>query len=568
MTIASTFSKGFLKLMLRTANSNKIFASRQIGLLVAAAASTLFAPAASKADVIDCSAGFTSNSNFVVNQNAAGGLTWKTFHDNILQITTNDTAPGGAWPFERQSVFFNKQVNVSAFQTSFDFTSVGNPGYMADGLTFCIQNAGKNALGSAGGGLAYGADPTVGTGDHIDKSVAIKFDIYQNWPDPSSSTTGLFKNGQVPTGGVDLGQYNIDLRSGHVMHVTMSYDGKELDVTIKDTKTGANAWQKYIVDIPSIVGGNTAWVGFTGGTGAATSDTEVHAWTYASPDLAPTLGTLSIDVDSICGGKVANGTVTIASAMSTDTVINLSSAIPQMGVGAQVTIPAGKTSATFPIQTSIVTSQISGSIIATLGKVSTKASLMVMPITVDFVTVPVDYVAAGQPSKGTVTLQLAAPAGGLTVNLSSQNSAVASFPATVTIPGGSISADFPITTGAVLINTPNLVTATLNGQRRTSTLTVRPLRVNAVTSSAATVTGGKAMVGTVTLEFPATAGGVKVSLSSNSSSLVVPATVVVPAGATTVNFPINTNSVKTATKTLITASSPVNNVYFNVTVNP
>ena len=554
--------------MLRTANSNNIFAGRQIGLLAVAAATALLAPATSKADVIDYSAGFTSDSNFVVNQNAAKGLTWKTFHDNVLQVTTNDMASGGAWPFERQSVFFNKQVNIAAFKTSFDFTAVGNPGYMADGLTFCIQNNGKNALGSAGGGLGYGADPTVGTGDHIEKSVAVKFDVYQNWPDPSSSTTGLYKNGEVPTGGVDLGNYKIDLRSGHVMHVTVQYDGKILGVTITDTKTGANAWQQYQIDIPSIVGGNTAYVGFTGGTGAATSDTEVRTWTFASPDLAPTLNAVSVDVDSICGGKVATGTVTLANAVGTDTVIKLSSAISQMGVPATVTIPAGKTSVSFPIQTQLVTKQTSGSIVATLGNTTVKTSLMVMPITVDFVTIANNYVAAGQPSQGLVTLQLVAPAGGLTVSLSSQNNAVASFPASVTIPAGSISATFPIATGAVLANTQNLVTATLNSQRRTSTLTVRPLRVNAVTTSAVTVSGGKALVGTVTLEFPATAGGVKVALSSNNANLQVPASIVVPAGATTVTFPIGSSAVKSVTKTTITASSPVNNVYTDVTVNP
>jgi len=546
--------------------SNTNFAGRQIGLLAAAAA--LITPMASKADGIDYSTGFSSDSNLVVNQKAVAGLKWDAVHDNVLQITTNQMGPGGAWPFERQSVFFNKQVNVSAFKVSFDFSSAGNPGYMADGLTFCIQNAGKNALGSAGGGLAYGADPTVGTGDHIEKSVAVKFDVWQNWPDPSSTCTGLYVNGQVPTGGTDLSKYNIDLRSGHLMHVTMAYDGKILGVSITDTKTGANAWQQYQIDIPGTVGGNLAYVGFTGATGAATSDTEVKTWLYAAPDLAPTLNTVSIDVDSICGGKVANGTVSIVNAMASDTVINLSSAVTAAGVPKTVTIPAGKTSVTFPIQTTQVATKISGSIVATLGKATAKASLMIMPITVDFVQVPVDYVAAGQPSQGIVTLQLVAPAGGLTVSLSSQNDAIASIPATVTIPAGSISATFPIATGAVTVNTPNLVTATLNGQRRTSTLTVRPLRVNTVTTSIAVVASGKGLTGTVTIEYPATKGGVTIKLSSNNSSLQVPASVVVPAGATTVTFPITTSSVKAAIKATVTASSPVNNVYTDVTVNP
>jgi hypothetical protein len=71
-------------------------------------------------------------------------------------------------------------------------------------MTFCIQNQGLSALGGPGGGLGFGPDPYGDQSLHITKSVAVKFDIYQNWPDPSNNSTGLFTNGQVPLGGYDL----------------------------------------------------------------------------------------------------------------------------------------------------------------------------------------------------------------------------------------------------------------------------------------------------------------------------------------------------------------------------
>jgi hypothetical protein len=55
-------------------------------------------------------------------------------------------------------------------------------------------------------------------------------------------------------------------------------------------------------------------------------------------------------------------------------------------------------------------------------------------------------VLGGTPATGTVTLNAAAPAGGFTVPLSSDNPAAATVPASVTVPAGAKSATFPVTT--------------------------------------------------------------------------------------------------------------------------
>jgi hypothetical protein len=60
----------------------------------------------------------------------------------------------------------------------------------------------------------------------------------------------------------------IDLRSGHHLRADLFYDGTVLAVTLTDTATGATAAVSFDVDIPAIVGGSTAFAGFTGSTGA------------------------------------------------------------------------------------------------------------------------------------------------------------------------------------------------------------------------------------------------------------------------------------------------------------
>jgi hypothetical protein len=81
-------------------------------------------------------------------------------------------------------------------------------------------------------------------------------------------------------------------------------------------------------------------------------------------------------------------------------------------------------------------------------------------------------VTGGAPSQGTVTLTAAAPTVGASVSLSSNNAA-AVVPASVNVPGGAISANFPITTTSVSTSTPVTITATYQ-VAKTATLTVNP----------------------------------------------------------------------------------------------
>jgi hypothetical protein len=47
----------------------------------------------------------------------------------------------------------------------------------------------------------------------------------------------------------------------------------------------ASATQTYSVNIPSIVGGTTAYVGFTAGTGGLSATQEILDWNYAAAGI-------------------------------------------------------------------------------------------------------------------------------------------------------------------------------------------------------------------------------------------------------------------------------------------
>ena len=81
-------------------------------------------------------------------------------------------------------------------------------------------------------------------------------------------------------------------------------------------------------------------------------------------------------------------------------------------------------------------------------------------------------VVAGNTTTGTVTIDQAAPAGGVTVNLQSSNTSWATPPLTVTIPEGQSSETFTITTYPVTGNSVVTITAILNEVYVSANLTV------------------------------------------------------------------------------------------------
>jgi Legume lectin domain/Chitobiase/beta-hexosaminidase C-terminal domain/Bacterial lectin len=197
-----------------------------------------------------------------------------------LQVTDGGSGEGRA-------AWFTKPVNVQAFTTDFNFQQTAAT---ADGMTFTLQNSGPGiwAVGGNGFDLGYGT---------IANSIAVKFDLYSNSGEGNDST-GFYTNGAMPTvPSVDMTSSGVNLHSGDVMHAHITYDGTTLTLTITDTVTSATFTTSTVINIPSVIGSNTAYAGFTGGTGGLAAKQSVLTWTYvpssaaATPSFAPVGGT-------------------------------------------------------------------------------------------------------------------------------------------------------------------------------------------------------------------------------------------------------------------------------------
>lgn len=81
-----------------------------------------------------------------------------------------------------------------------------------------------------------------------------------------------------------------------------------------------------------------------------------------------------------------------------------------------------------------------------------------------------------------------------------------------------------------------------------------PASLSGMSLSANTVFGGSPVTGTISLSGQAPLGGFSVSLSSSQTQAVVPASVVVPAGASSATFQVTTSGVVTDISAVITAS--------------
>jgi len=182
------------------------------------------------------------------------------------------------------------------------------------------------------------------------------------------------------------------------------------------------------------------------------------------------------------------------------------------------------------------------------------------PVSLSSFTLNPTSVTGGNSSTGTVTLNEAAPAGGVQVALYSSNTTAARVPSSVTVAAGTSSATFPVSTSAVAASTAVTISASYSGATRSASLTVTPApppppTLSSLSMNPTSVTGGNPSTGTVTLSGSAPAGGAQVTLSSsNATAARVPSSVTVAAGATSVTFTVSTSAVAVSTPVTISAS--------------
>jgi hypothetical protein len=300
----------------------------------------------------------------------------------------------------------------------------------------------------------------------------------------------------------------------------------------------------------------------TGSASAALSVNPVSLWYFT---LYPT---------AISGGtsSTANWIYLAAASPAAGTTVTLSSSNPAVAsVPATVRVPGGASSVSFSIATTSVTAATTVTITASAGGVSKNLPLTVNPPQLKFFTLYPTTISGGLTATANyVYLTSAAPAGGMTVNLTSSNTAVAQVPATVTIPGGSDSAMFSIATSPVSTSTEVTITAGAGGVSQNLSLNVTVPQVKYFTLYPTTISGGKTSTANfVYLTSAAPAGGVIVNMSSTDPATAqVPATILVPTGSSSASFSVTTTSVTAQKAVTIAAATSAASARVDLTVTP
>lgn len=244
----------------------------------------------------------------------------------VLRIVSAQSSQSGA-AYSTSPITLGTNATFST-QFRFQFT---NPGGWdpADGITFVLA-ASPNGLGGGGVGMGY---------QGVANSVAIEFDTYNNAGyglgdnDGNSSNhvaidTGgalqnlalanVYGNGSCgfPANGVPAqNDYSVAgcMANGHVWTAKITYDGSTglLNAWVTDpAESGAfQAISDYHIDIGAFLGTNTAYVGFTGGTGAGWENEDILDWTFANTaELPPPTGVPEPgELGLFCAGLVGLG---------------------------------------------------------------------------------------------------------------------------------------------------------------------------------------------------------------------------------------------------------------------
>ncbi|GIV02542.1 MAG: hypothetical protein KatS3mg015_1372 [Fimbriimonadales bacterium] len=273
-----------------------------------------------------------------------------------------------------------------------------------------------------------------------------------------------------------------------------------------------------------------------------------------TPGGSVVLTGLRIEPNQGIGGAFsATGTVTLSGPAGAPTLVILSSDNGFVTVPLSVTVPAGQSEATFPVTTSNPPSRQIATITANLGVDSRMATVTVDPNILVSLTMAEPAVTGGQTGTGIVQLLAAAPPGGLVVNLSVDTAAVI-VPPTVTVPAGSKTATFPVTTFPTHVSLEATIVASLNSFGQKAKIIVLPPVVFSTTVTPRQVQGGNGATFRVILSGQAPPGGYLVRLfSSHPNVASMPATVVVPAGATFVDVPVTTFPVQQSVDVTLSA---------------
>ena len=316
---------------------------------------------------------------------------------------------------------------------------------------------------------------------------------------------------------------------------------------------------------PSSTGAATGQLAFTSNSLSGSALDVGLSGTGVIPNPAA-LSSLSCARNSITGSAIDACVVSLSSsAGSGGFTVNLSSNNSAVTVPATVTVAQGASSAGFTAAVSPVTTTQSVTLTATVGTAEDSFALQLGA------SVPILSVSSTSLSFGSTAINSAATQ---SVTLSSTGTTYVSVNAAA-ISGAGFSASgasFPLNLSpnqSVTLTVQfdptaagsSTGTLTLSSNSSTGSTTVVNLSGAGVSalSGLSCANGSMTAAGTdnctVSLGAPAGSGGLTVRLASSNSAVSLPASVTVPAGATSANFAATVAAVSTATSVTLTASA-------------
>ncbi|MGA2246153.1 MAG: hypothetical protein ABSH48_14240 [Verrucomicrobiota bacterium] len=212
------------------------------------------------------------------------GIGWQT-NGSVPNIATNTLQLTDGNGGEASSAFYNVAQYVGGNWTaSYIYNSHGGA---ADGTAFVLQTTNPVALGGSGGSLGYGGIPG--------NSLAFEINLYGGNNETPGVTLAL--DGAT---GIYQSAAPVSTTSTNPISVVLSFANGVLAASLTDLRTGTNYSTNYVVGpLTSVLGGNLAYIGFTGGDGGATSFQTVSNFLFHS-----VLPPVALSVSPASNGKI------------------------------------------------------------------------------------------------------------------------------------------------------------------------------------------------------------------------------------------------------------------------
>lgn len=344
-------------------------------------------------------------------------------------------------------------------------------------------------------------------------------------------TTATVREGQTFTGRVFM---NVPTFSSVEVSLTSSHADVEVNpaTLIVPSGTLMGAHREFTIRVKENPAGGSAIIKATRVGSSVVKETTLQVSPIAVASVTITPATLQ-------PGQTSTGTVTLdGPAPSTNLRVDLSSSRPaDVPVSNFVVVGAAGRIATFDVKAeeNAATGTVDVFAARSGSATAVKATATVALAQVASVRLSPREIFQGHDSTGTVTLDMKAAPGGVKVEVESGGAHV-TVPAEITVAADSDSATFTATATSSGVGGPATIRAWRSGatQKKSSFVTVKPIGVKSVTVNPTTVAPGGDTTGTVTLDWAAGAGGVKVALVG--AGLTMPAEVIVPAGSDTATF--------------------------------